>query len=235
MKKKNKGRKSLTAVGAVVAAGLTPGIVTGTPASLPPNPDVEITAADAISINGETFDFDELFAMHQVYRDPRETPKVYGPPPVSIKDKEVQAPDEALREQARLDSIRRVMDRQALVYGPPPTVYGPPTPKYNSIGPDELRSIAADDKEEATSLTLRILMDFCYYMMSNTNGVVPTNLSENSDLIHDLKMDAQQMYNLQEQIERRFAVQMSEDMLTRLGTLSRIATFIVEVIKPIVD
>ena len=63
MKKKNKGKKSLTAVGAVVAAGLTPGIVTGAPASQPPIPDVEFTAADAVSIGGDVFDFDELFAM----------------------------------------------------------------------------------------------------------------------------------------------------------------------------
>ena len=234
MKKKNKGRKSLTAVGAVVAAGLTPGIVTGTPASLPPNPDVEITAADAISINGETFDFDELFAMHQVYRDPRETPKVYGPPPVSIKDQKVQAPEEDLREQARQDSIRRAMKMQALVYGPPTTVYGPPTPNYNFVGPDELRSIAADNKEEAIDVTLRILTDFCN-MMSGSNGEAPVILSENGDLIRDLKMDAQQMNDLREEIERRFAVQLPEDMLKRLGTLSRIATFIVEVAKPIGD
>ena len=232
MKKKNKGRKSLTAVGAVVAAGLTPGIVTGTPASLPPNPDVEITAADAISINGETFDFDELFAMHQVYRDPRETPKVYGPPPASIKNQEEQAPQEDLRELARQDSIRRVMKQQALVYGPPTTVYGPPAPRYSYVGPDELRSIAADNKEEAIDVTLSILVDFCD-MMFNSNGEARIYFSENSDLIRDLKMDAQQMTNLRKEIERRFAVQLSEDMLKRLGTLSRIATFIVEVAKPI--
>ena len=234
MKKKNKGRKSLTAVGAVVAAGLTPGIVTGTPASLPPNPDLEITAADAITINGETFDFDELFAMHQINRDPRVTPKVYGPPPVSVKDKEEQARQEALREQARLDSIRRAEEARALVYGPPTTVYGPPTPKYNSIGPDELRSIAANDKEEATYLATRILLDYCY-MMSNSNGGARINLSESGDLIGDLKMDAQQLKDLQDEIERRFAVQLSEDMLKRLGTLSRIAHFIVEVAKPLED
>ena len=233
MKKKNKGRKSLTAVGAVVAAGLTPGIVTGAPTSLPLSSDVEISAADAISINGETFDFDELFAMQQINIDPREISKVYGPPPVSVKDKEEQARQEALRE-ARLDSIRRAEEARALVYGPPTTVYGPPTPKYNSIGPDELRSIAADDKEEATYLATRILLDYCY-MMSNSNGGARINLSESGDLIGDLKMDAQQLKDLQDEIERRFAVQLSEDMLKRLGTLSRIAHFIVEVAKPLED
>ena len=65
-KNKNKARKSITAVGAVVAAGLTPGIATGTPATLPPSADVEITAADVISINGEVIDFDEMLAMQQI-------------------------------------------------------------------------------------------------------------------------------------------------------------------------
>ena len=80
MKKKNKGKKSLTAVGAVVAAGLTPGIVTGAPASQLPIPDVEFTAADAVSIGGDVFDFDELFAMQQVVTEQQYPKTVYGPP-----------------------------------------------------------------------------------------------------------------------------------------------------------
>ena len=67
-KNKNKARKSITAVGAVVAAGLTPGFVTGTPAQQSPSTDIELTAADVVSINGDVFNFDELFAMHQVNR-----------------------------------------------------------------------------------------------------------------------------------------------------------------------
>lgn len=80
MKKKNKGKKSLTAVGAVVAAGLTPGIVTGAPASQPPIPDVEFTAADAVLIGGDVFDFDELFSMQQVVTEQQYPKTVYGPP-----------------------------------------------------------------------------------------------------------------------------------------------------------
>ena len=219
MKKKNKGRKSLTAVGAVVAAGLTPGIVTGAPTSLPLSSDVEISAADAISINGETFDFDELFAMQQINIDPREVSEVYGPP-VTIKE-------------ARQDSIRRAMDRQALVYGPPTVVYGPPTPNY-FVGPDEFRSIAADSKHEATELATKILMDYCSEI-PNANDEAPISLSESGDLVRDLKMDSQQLKDLQKEIEDRFAVQLSVDMLKRLGTLRRIATFIVEVAKPLED
>ena len=224
MKKKNKGKKSLTAVGAVVAAGLTPGIATGAPASLPPGPDVELTAANTVSINGEAFDFDELFAMQQIKRGNHDIPKMYGPP-VSVREQEEKARQEAQREQARQDSIRQVMESQA-------TVYGPPRPKYHFIGPEELRSLAADNKEEATNVILNILMDYCS-QMPDVNGQSGIILSENSDLVGDLKMDSSQLKDLQQEIENRFAVQMTEDMLKRLSSLQRIANFIVEVIKPI--
>ena len=221
MKKKNKGRKSLTAVGAVVAAGLTPGIVTGTPASLPPNPDVEITAADVISIDGLTFDFDELFAMQQINRDQRDMPKLYGPLPVSVKEKEEQA----LREAARLDSIRRAQEARALVYGPPP-------PRYRGVGPTELRSIAARDKQEAANLVLGALMDYCA-QMPNPNADGAIYLSENHDLVRELQMDHAQLEMLQQEIADRFEVQLTEEMLKQLGTLSRVANFIAEVAAPI--
>ena len=63
---KNKGKKSLAAMGAVVAAGLTPGIVAATPQCAPtPDPNIEITAAQAVAIGGNTYSFDELYAMQQ--------------------------------------------------------------------------------------------------------------------------------------------------------------------------
>ena len=66
MKKKNKGKKALTAVGVVVAAGLTPGIITATPACIPgQNPNALITAAEGVSIDGNAYSFDELYAMQQ--------------------------------------------------------------------------------------------------------------------------------------------------------------------------
>ena len=66
MKKKNKGKKALTAVGVVVAAGLTPGIITATPACIPgQNPNALITAAEVVSIDGNAYSFDELYAMQQ--------------------------------------------------------------------------------------------------------------------------------------------------------------------------
>lgn len=120
MKKKNKAKKSITAVGAVVAAGLTPGIVTGAPAPQAPSTDIELTAADVISINGDVFDFDELFAMHQVNQDHRQKvvygppqPKVYGPVPPKNKDKNKDKDkvkdkdkDKKNKEQEIADSLR---------------------------------------------------------------------------------------------------------------------------------
>ena len=104
MKKKNKkkGKKTLTAVGAVIAAGLSPGILSATPGMLPPCPSMEFTAADMVSINGEVIDFDELFVTPQVNND---------------DDDEVMR---AQREKAIRESIRRVQKENAKVYGPPP-------------------------------------------------------------------------------------------------------------------
>ena len=61
-KNKNKGKKALTAVGAIVAAGLTPGILAAAPAT---SPVQSPTAAQVVSIDGNTYDFDELYAMQQ--------------------------------------------------------------------------------------------------------------------------------------------------------------------------
>ena len=214
MKKKNKGRKSITAVSAVVAAGLTPGIISGSPASQPPINDVELTAADAISIGGDIFDFDELFAMEQIRRDPRDIPKVYGPPP-------------SIHKAQRQDSINQSIAE----------VYGPPPPRYRFVGPEELRSIAANDKQEAADMILEALMDYCRQRPLDPN--VDPNvtghiiLREDRDLVSDLMMDSMQLELLQQEIADRFEVQLTEEMLKQLGTLRRVANFIAEVVTPI--
>ena len=214
MKKKNKGRKSITAVSAVVAAGLTPGIISGSPASQPPINDVELTAADAISIGGDIFDFDELFAMEQIRRDPRDIPKVYGPPP-------------SIHKAQRQDSINQSIAE----------VYGPPPPRYRFVGPEELRSIAANDKQEAADMILEALMDYCRQRPLDPN--VDPNvtghiiLREDRDLVRDLMMDSMQLELLQQEIADRFEVQLTEEMLKQLGTLRRVANFIAEVVTPI--
>ena len=73
MKKRNKGKKALTAVGAVVAAGLAPGIVAATPGCLPGQASAGITAADVVAIDGTTYSFDEIYAKQQINRRHEET------------------------------------------------------------------------------------------------------------------------------------------------------------------
>lgn len=66
MKNKNIRKKTLTAVGAVVAAGLTPGIIAATPSCLPVQDTyMGVTAAEVVVIDGMTYSFDELLAMQR--------------------------------------------------------------------------------------------------------------------------------------------------------------------------
>lgn len=61
----NKGKKSLTAVGALVAAGLTPGIVTALPSQ---GSNAGLTAAEVVAIDGNAYSFDELYAIQRENR-----------------------------------------------------------------------------------------------------------------------------------------------------------------------
>ena len=63
MKKRNKEKRSLTAVGAVVAAGLTPGFIAASAAgSCILSPNSGITAAEVVAIDGQAYSFEELYA-----------------------------------------------------------------------------------------------------------------------------------------------------------------------------
>ena len=65
MNKDNKRRKM--AIGAVVAAGVTTGAMAATPttqgASQDVSPEVQLTAADQVVIDGENLDFDKMIAQ----------------------------------------------------------------------------------------------------------------------------------------------------------------------------
>lgn len=75
-------------------------------------------------------------------------------------------------------------------------------------------------------------MDYCSEMPQFTTG--QTDLA-NRDLIKDLKLDAEQLEGLCQEIENSCGVLVTEEMLKQLGTMQRIATFIVEVASPIKD
>ena len=63
-KKNNKGKKALTAVGAVIAAGLTPGFIAASAAgSSIQGPSAGTTAAEVVAIDGQAYSFDELYTM----------------------------------------------------------------------------------------------------------------------------------------------------------------------------
>jgi acyl carrier protein len=90
MNKDNKKRK--LALGAVMAAGVTTGAMAATPSPDAPKqdvkPDVELTAADVVRIDGQDVDFDNLMAqLPPQVRDDRiklmygvRKPRVYGGP-----------------------------------------------------------------------------------------------------------------------------------------------------------
>ena len=253
-KNKNKARKSITAVGAVVAAGLTPGIVTGAPAPEPQGTDIKLTAADAVSINGEMYDFDDLFAMNQADSVPvDQIVVVYGSPKAmkALKEKEKKKKEKA-KEQGVIDSLnneililqneiedlreqtrnevkiqeyiqRAIRDSYKLVYGPPP-------PLYHSEA-DMLRNTAANDKDEALSMVVQKIMDYCSTMTDSDKPIGA--ITQNGNIVRDLKMQPSHMEELSKQIENLYDVQVSPDMMKRLGTLKNIARFIVESATPI--
>jgi hypothetical protein len=112
-KNKNKGKKTLAAVGAVVAAGLTPGFVAATPQCAPSqDPNIEVTAAQVVAIGGNTYSFDELYAMQEPSNGPRaeaapQHPTRYGTRPM-IPQTPPPSPEEIYEIQvsAVLDTIQ---------------------------------------------------------------------------------------------------------------------------------
>ena len=81
-KNRNKGKKSLTAVGAVVAAaGLAPGAIAAVPAH---SPILNVTAAEVVAIDGNTYSFDELYAMQQPADGPSNA-TTQEPPQVAMR------------------------------------------------------------------------------------------------------------------------------------------------------
>ncbi len=251
-KKKNQSRKSITAVGAVVAAGLTPGIVTGAPALEPLSTDIELTAADAVSINGEMFEFEDLFAMNQgdsvpvdqlvvLYGSPKAIKKAMKEKKKKEKSQKAKEQDmidslnneisimekqiEDLREQASFEAMRQDRIQRALQESYK-LVYGPPRPLYTINSPQSLRRIISINKTEATNLVLDKVSGFVY-------EIAEEPISPTTNIIKDLKLNSQQLETFRERIYEELGVQITSDMMKQLGTVERIANFIVEAATPI--
>lgn len=259
-KNKNKARKSITAVGAVVAAGLTPGIATGSPVPQPPHTDVELTAADVISINGDVFDFDELFAMNQVNRDRERMkvvygppqPKVYGPvPPNKDKDKKKDKDkDQQIREQEIADSIaqeqliqaekyrleqerKKIRERDSIdriIFEQHRLVYGPPRPTYTSLIPEQVRHQISTYSKDKA---ITFVEDKIMDYIFYIIGMRSRFGDENNIIRSDTELAPEIMTALIDEVECSFGVQLTEEAAKQLGTPNRLARFIVEVIKPI--
>ena len=180
-KKKNKGKKTLTAMSAVVAAGLTPGIIAATPACMPvQNPIAEITAAEVVAIAGQAYGFDELYAMQQESNgwSPGEAPRT--PPQVASKYAAPPPPKP-----------------HATYYGVPRPDGLPQFPPQSVIVPV---AIGLDTLQWS-------LMDYCAELIdADAIGLI---ITLDSDLTRELGMDEDQLKALKAEIERRYNVDVS--------------------------
>ena len=206
-KNKNKGKKALTAVGAVVAAGLTPGIVAATPLQ---SPNAEITAAEMVSISGKAYSFDELYAMQQpgyAQADPQVAARYGVPRPQT--------------QQTTKYGVPRPPTQQTTMYGVPrPRPYPQPKPNPREIKERNIQ-IALD--------TIQLsLMEYCAWLIdADFYGII---ISPDSDLTRDLGMTEDELKSLKAEIEDRYGVEVSYHRFYlngQLNTLRLITEYIV--------
>lgn len=206
---KNKGKKSLTAVGAAVTAGLAPGIVASYPSTQAPRLEVEVTAADVVAIGGEVLDFDELFAATQ-----------HAEPDTQAVAQEAQRK----RERARRDSVRRAQERRvAPLYGSPQLVYGPPPVVYHET---------EQSQREATALAADIdavthdIIALCAKRIDATyNGIA---ITPDSNLISDLGMDSINVVQFVTEVESLYQVELPDNFLADPPTPRRLASQVIK-------
>ena len=208
MKKKNKynRKKALTAVGAVVAAGLTPGFIAATPGCMPvQGPNVEVTAADAVAIDGQAYNFDELYAMQQVRKS------------------QVQRPAPRPQQQATRYGVPRPQ-QQAAKYGAPPpprpqyppsTLYGVPRPHVPAVVVEQKATV---DREEIQTDILEYLMNYCSLLIdADKRGIV---ITPDSDLTKNLGLTEDELKELKAEIEESYGVEVSHHRFRLKGQLN---------------
>ncbi|MBR4828809.1 MAG: acyl carrier protein [Muribaculaceae bacterium] len=202
-KKRNKGKKALTAVGAVVAAGLTPGIIAAGPAGSPvQDPNVGATAAEVVAIHGFTYSFDELFAMQL-------TSNVRMFDPSSLAQ-----PQSATRYGAPCKPTQ------------PSTHYGVQRP-HPMPAPDaqELKMMRVEEALDTIQLGL---LEFCAELIDADARGIP--ISVDSDLTSELGMDDYELKALKAEIEEHYGVEVSYHRFKlkgQLNTLRLITDYIV--------
>ena len=202
-KKKKKGKRTLTAVGAVVAAGLTPGFiaVSATGATLQ-SPNAPVTAAEVVAIDGQTYSFDELYAMQQVDR--------------SQRPRAAQRPKSSSQQATRYGVPRPQAPKYAAPRPqyPPSTLYGVQRPHI----PVVVEQSSTVDREEIQMGILKYLMDYCNLLIdADKRGII---ISPDSDLTHDLGMNEDDLKDLKAEIEDRYGVEVSHHRFRLIGQLN---------------
>jgi hypothetical protein len=202
-KKKKKGKRTLTAVGAVVAAGLTPGFiaVSATGATLP-SPNAEVTAAEVVCIDGDTFSFDELYAMQQVDRNQRHNA--------------AQRPQSSSQQATRYGVPRPQAPKYAAPRPqyPPSTLYGVPRPRI----PVVVEQSSTVDREDIQTGILKYLIGYCNLLIdADKRGII---ISQDSDLTRDLGMNEDDLKDLKAEIEDRYGVAVSHHRFRLIGQLN---------------
>ena len=204
-RKNNKRKKALTAVGALVAAGLTPGFiaVSATGATLH-NPNAEVTAAEAVAIDGQAYSFDELYAMQQVDKSQRRRTEPQSRPK---------------SQQATRYGVPR--PQQAPKYAaprpeyPPTTMYGVPRPIIPAVVVEESATV---DREEIQMNILTYLMDYCNLLIdADKRGII---ITPDSDLTRDLGMNEDDLKELKAEIQDYYGVEVSHHRFRLKGQLN---------------
>lgn len=207
MKKKNKGKKTLAAVGAVVAAGLTPGIIAATPNAMPvQDPNIGLTAAEVVAIAGNTYSFDELYAMQQ-------------PAAAGVQE---EAPQVALRYGVQPRPTRPVKPTPptAKYAAPRPpgqheTYYGVPRPHIHPQPPIDVIEVSA-----ALDTIQEGLMEFCIQIVDADPYTQGVGFTIDSDLTREIGMNDYQLKELKAIIEDYYGVEVSYPRFYLVGQLN---------------
>ena len=205
MMKKNKGKRALTAVGAVVAAGLTPGFIAASAAgSSIQSSSTATTAAEVVAIDGQAYSFDELYAMQQVDKSQRRRTEPQSRPK---------------SQQATRYGVPR--PQQAPKYAaprpeyPPTTMYGVPRPIIPAVVVEESATV---DREEIQMNILTYLMNYCNLLIdADKRGII---ITPESDLTRDLGMNEDDLKALKAEIEEYYGVEVSHHRFRLKGQLN---------------
>ena len=214
MKKKNKGKKALTTVGAVVAVGFTPGFIAVSATGAPLHaPNAEITAAEVVAIDGNSYSFEELYAMQQVDRTQGKRPASQSRPK---------------SQQATRYGVPR--PQQAPKYAaprpqyPPTTMYGVQRPIIPAVVIEESPSV---DREEIQMSILKYLMTYCNLLIdADKRGII---ITPDSDFTRDLGMNEDDLKELKAEIEDYYDVEVSYHrfrLKDQLNTLRLVSEYI---------